>query len=225
MKKPTGLVMLLLSAVICIAGCSGKTVGGLSEPQDGSDTAAELTTANEEIVLSTSGSTEAAADVTQPYAAAEKDIITEDDSAAVSELCHEACYRWARLYNGYEEAADLSELVTTEALNRYLVQSAKSSNIMGISSSKDAEYKIEAIEYNGRFATVRGAYADTKGSYGIFIFITENIDGKLYISDMLYDCMGSFDDMFRSDLIKAPQPDFWNDPEQYAPVLDKALAE
>lgn len=158
------------------------------------------------------------------FDASSKNEITEQDDIAILRLCNKACHKWARLYNGLDET-DFSELVTTDALNQYLMQSAANSCIMCISTSESAVYESDQIDYNGKYATVKGIYRNPNGADGMFIFILENIDGTLYINDMIYDAMDTFDNWFRFEFVQSPCPDFWSDPEQAAEMLEKASGE
>lgn len=198
-------IILIISTLFSTTGCSNSLSGRESSlPEQSIGTQTDSQSSEE-----------------PSYISSKKNTVVIDDIDTLTQLCNDACKKWALLYNGKDES-DFSQIVATDALNTYLMNCVKNMSISGISTAEDAKYQVKSTEIKDRLATIKGVYRDSVGSYGTFIFIIENIEGGLYINDMIYDYTDTFDKLYRRDFIYDPQPDFWNDSEMYTELLEKS---
>ena len=197
------IAVLLLMTLISVSGCKG------TDP-----------------VASTASSSAASSEQTSPtadgYKAVYSDKICDEDRDNIQRLCTEMCYRWAQMFYGKSDR-DFADLTEYEDLNTYLTDFAHNGTIEGSFIDLSAFFDVESLDITGSQATVKGRYkmdnGFTEGSTSIYIFIIDNCDGVLKVNDMISTDRSGYDALYRSELISAPEADYWKDHSRLEKIL------
>lgn len=205
-------------AAILLCGCNQQD--GVSSVQ--LDSAAETTTSATSTTEVTTAETTTAQTTTtvekQQYMAAASDSVSAADEAAVLALCEDACDLFAQCAVQSAET-DFSQLVTVDALNRYLTAGAEYYGTQ-LSFVEGLNFACDSLTYTDGYAIAKGTYRNDSAICGNFAFVIENINGRLYLNDMIFEAMDSYDMLYRSGLYEQPQVDFWTDPGNYDVIFD-----
>ncbi|MBQ9868315.1 MAG: hypothetical protein IJM32_01530 [Ruminococcus sp.] len=72
-----------------------------------------------------------------------------------------------------------------------------------------ADLKIESIKLSGAYATVTGTYPNHLRQHVKFVFIVQNVGGKLKLNDLICAQKELPDQQFRPQIVNDPKPDYW----------------
>jgi hypothetical protein len=144
--------------------------------------------------------------------------IQPEDKDTVIAFCDQMCHKHIATHYG-TEGAGFGDAAEYKALSDYLeYRTAK--DVIGVWEYGEAHYEPTSFSIENGKAFVRGAYKNSSGAYGEYIFIVSVRDGQLALNDLIFNCQGSSDVKYRLDMIQNPTADFWSSEDNYSAMFD-----
>lgn len=218
MNRRYAMIAALSMAAVLLCGCNQQdSAASVQQDSAAETTTSAISTTEVTAAETTTVQTTATADQKQ-YTAAASDGVSNADAAAVLALCEDACDLFAQCAKGSAKT-DFGHLVRVDALNRYLVAEAAHYGTM-LSFGDYLDFECDTLTYADGYAIAKGVYRNDSEQGGNFAFVIENVGGKLYLNDMIYQSLDNYDAIYRSGLYEQPQVDFWTDPGKYVDIFD-----
>ncbi len=149
--------------------------------------------------------------------------LNDSDKEKIAQLCNYIANGWTLLANGMFNAG-IAPDCKYEQLYDYLRMSRDIFATDGGSERhydpQEVEIIIKDIRLSGNYATVDASLSN-KGENERFVFIVENVGGKLLLNDMIFDHERSYDRRYRVEQIKDPKPDYWSDTSRFDKIKKK----
>lgn len=143
------------------------------------------------------------------FLASNNDEIIGNDYGQINNLCTKMCNILAKISHG-KDTDSISEYVINSDLESYLIY--EFTNLPSrLNESSTMAFNISNYEIIDGFAFVSGAYQNDEYGVGPFVFIIENVEGRLVVNDLICMVMDYADLSYRSDMIDSPAADFWKD--------------
>lgn len=155
---------------------------------------------------------------TDMFFANNSEDIIQNDFEQIQGLCTKVCSVLAEISQG-KETELLTEYVVNSDLEIYLNYEF-SNSLIQLDDSNSMSFNITSCEIDKEFAFVTGVYKNSSSSYGPYIFVIENSEGKLIVNDLICADMDSADYTYRSEIVNLPKADFWKDPANYSEILN-----
>ena len=218
------VIASLLAAMLFLSSCENKNSEKTESQKEitttkatsltiASQTATETTTAETEATTAT----KAAETTAEVFTVEANDGLSDKDT--VVRFCDTVADKWAEMSNTGKDAG-LAVYCKYPDCDRFLQLSAKLFD-NHIFHPQETDLDIQDYKIGSSCVTIKGVYSSKTGSYGLFVFVVENIGGKLALNDMIFDCENSADNRYRSEFVKDPKPDYWADASRYPAILEK----